>query len=542
MANKIPLTGGIAQWFEGEADLGLFGDRVGLFGEGLKKFADNTAGINAETVKGAAEAGKALGQMANNIPLTGGVAQWFTGENDFGVFGERVGKFGEGLKTFADKTEGINPEKIKSATEAAKTFADIANILDDSKKGIKNLKDFGTNVADFGTKLKTFSDNSSGISIENVNAAVATGKSVSGMLTSLSNSGEAFTNSNKLSSFGNNLTSLGSSIRIFVSQMNSIGDVDQVSTSLEKLNDSINEFANTTLTSIGSELISFVSSTKSALTNSVSELFQTAVDAAKAKIVDFVNVGKEMMVSFIQAVQAYAGQVKTAFSNVIGSAMSALKSKNLYSTAYSSGTYVVSGLTRGIWDSAPAAINAATTLANSINNAIQSAFLIESPSKVMYENGSYIVEGLTNSLYDHETDAYDAGYGIADNAKNGIQKAISKVSSIIENGIDTQPTIRPVLDLSDVNAGADSINSMFGMSPSVGVMSKINSINRSMNQNQNRGNADVISAIKDLSDKLENNNSSGNVYNLNGITYDDGSILQEAVKTIIRAAKIERRV
>ena len=52
-------------------------------------------------------------------------------------------------------------------------------------------------------------------------------------------------------------------------------------------------------------------------------------------------------------------------------------------------------------------------------------------------------------------------------------------------------------------------------------------------------NDDLISAINDL--KRAINGYSGNEYNINGITYDDGSNISNAVKSIIRAAKVERR-
>ena len=61
-----------------------------------------------------------------------------------------------------------------------------------------------------------------------------------------------------------------------------------------------------------------------------------------------------------------------------------------------------------------------------------------------------------------------------------------------------------------------------------------------MNNGQNGGNSDIISAIKNLGSKI--GNMSGNVYNVNGITYDDGSNVAEAIGDLVRAARIERRV
>ena len=57
--------------------------------------------------------------------------------------------------------------------------------------------------------------------------------------------------------------------------------------------------------------------------------------------------------------------------------------------------------------------------------------------------------------------------------------------------------------------------------------------------NRQNGSYDVVSAIKDLGNKIKNN--SGDTYNIEGITYDDGSNISEAVQTLVRAVKIERR-
>ena len=81
---------------------------------------------------------------------------------------------------------------------------------------------------------------------------------------------------------------------------------------------------------------------------------------------------------------------------------------------------------------------------------------------------------------------------------------------------------------------------MLGMSPSVGVLSNVRSINSMMNRNQNGANDDVVSAINDLGKAISN--MSGDTYSINGITYDDGSNITNAVQSIVRAARQERRI
>ena len=60
-----------------------------------------------------------------------------------------------------------------------------------------------------------------------------------------------------------------------------------------------------------------------------------------------------------------------------------------------------------------------------------------------------------------------------------------------------------------------------------------------MSTNQN-GNSELVSAISDLKKSL--NTRTGDTYNIDGITYDDGSNIATAVQSIVRAARMERRV
>ena len=135
---------------------------------------------------------------------------------------------------------------------------------------------------------------------------------------------------------------------------------------------------------------------------------------------------------------------------------------------------------------------------------------------------------------------YKAGYGLGDTATSTISSAISRISDYVNSDIDAQPTIRPVLDLSDIANGANSINRLFNANPSVGLLSNINSISSSMNKRQNR-NSEIVDAVNSLNDTMTNIKP-GNSYNINGITYDDGSNVAKAIETLIRATKIERRV
>jgi hypothetical protein len=201
----------------------------------------------------------------------------------------------------------------------------------------------------------------------------------------------------------------------------------------------------------------------------------------------------------------------------------------------------VAGFVAGISSMLGEAAAAGTSLGKAALNAAKAALDEHSPSKEFYKVGAFAGIGLVNALYEYEHDTYKAGYGVGESAKYGLSDAIAKVGDLIENGVDAQPTIRPVLDLSEITTGTDRMNRMLNMRPAVGVSAKLSDISSAMaDRGQNGGNSDVVAAIKGLGKKISE--SGRDTYNINGVTYDDGSNITDMVKALTRAVLVEGRV
>ena len=164
-----------------------------------------------------------------------------------------------------------------------------------------------------------------------------------------------------------------------------------------------------------------------------------------------------------------------------------------------------------------------------------------SPSRVGYGIGDFFGIGFVNAIADNVKKAYNASASMANAAESGLKGAFEKVSRIINGEVDINPTISPVLDLTNVKAGADAIGGMLGFTPSVGVLAQVGAINSMMNQRSQNGNSDdIVSAINKLQKVLANSGNTTNI--INGVTYDNGSSLNEAVRVIAQAALFEGRV
>ena len=294
------------------------------------------------------------------------------------------------------------------------------------------------------------------------------------------------------------------------------------------------------LSSAGGKLVTSLASGIRQRSNIVSSSLNSAVNKGLNTISDksskFTNVGVKMGQSLGRGINKGTVKVKSEMLTTLASVVNAIK--GYYSHFYAAGVYVVDGFANGISANTYKARAKAKAMANAAEEAAKKALDENSPSKVFYEIGDFAGIGFVNGLAAYVDKASDVSTEMGVSAKKGLNSAISRINDFISGGIETRPTIRPVLDLGDVTSNAHSLREMFEGSPAIGLSGSINTM---MNRRiQNGMNNDVVSAINKLAGKL--GNVGGDSYTINGVTYDDGSNVSDAVKTLVRAAKVERRV
>ena len=180
-------------------------------------------------------------------------------------------------------------------------------------------------------------------------------------------------------------------------------------------------------------------------------------------------------------------------------------------------------------------------MANAAAQAAKAALDINSPSKVFKKIGYSVPEGFAMGIDKMSGMVKNSSVAMTNTALNGTKRAVAGIAEMMSIDADYQPTIRPVLDLSDVESGAGSIASMFNSSPSISINSNLRAIGSMINENsQNGSNDDIVSAINKLRKGLDNVGNT--TYTINGVTYDDGSNIHDAMSAIVRQARIERRV
>ena len=277
----------------------------------------------------------------------------------------------------------------------------------------------------------------------------------------------------------------------------------------------------------------------SAMQNLINAIIDAGVALLTSSVGTFLSKGGELIGGLIDGIKSKVGDVISAISEIPGACIDALS--GFWSDFVSIGSNIVSGIVEGI-TSGIADIGGA--IGDLVTSAIQKGkdlLGIHSPSTVFAEMGMYCDKGLVVGLNKYSNVVTKAAGNVANNMIDVMNNSISKISV---DGLDSQPTIRPVFDMSSVEEGANAINSLFAKQQmvSLGIQNRgnINAISNAMKYGKvTTTNDDLVSAINDLKQAI--NGYSGNEYNINGITYDDGSNISNAVKSIIRAAKVERR-
>ena len=127
------------------------------------------------------------------------------------------------------------------------------------------------------------------------------------------------------------------------------------------------------------------------------------------------------------------------------------------------GEMIDAGMIEGINSNRSGVVSAAVQTATDSYEASKKALDVGSPSKLFRELGMYIDMGFANGIRDYSNLSDDQSEKMGNSAIKTMQDTISAMGKKIsgEDIINTDPVIRPTLDMSSLNASADELNSLF---------------------------------------------------------------------------------
>ena len=284
-------------------------------------------------------------------------------------------------------------------------------------------------------------------------------------------------------------------------------------------------------------LVSGMRSSKTIVTSFINELLTQLVASIRNKITVFKTTGTNLISEFATGMSAANPSPSSTMANIISSTLDA--TSGYYDSFYSAGSSLVDGFASGISANTWKAEAEAAAMAAAALNAAKKELDINSPSKVFRAIGYSVPEGFADGIDKMSGMAEKSASSMANGAINAVGDMLSAIATAVDSEVELQPKIRPVVDLTDIRAGAGSISSMLGFGTSVGVSTNLSAISSMMNSNQNGFGDDVVSAINKLRGDLSN--ISKPTYSINGLNYSNDAELEDAFETIIRYAKMERR-
>ncbi len=440
LANTVPNTGGAVAFFAGDNNMEIFGKQLVPFGEAMKQYSDSITGIDGDAIVNSATAGKALVELANTLPNTGGVVSWFTGDNDISAFGESLVSFGENFAAYANYMKGVDAGVLTVTTNAAQSIVNLQNSLPKTGGWFSDdatLADFGSDMSSFGFYFSSYYSYISGINVATlsgvtaeVDKLVALTKSMAGLDTS-------------------GMTNFGTSLKTLAN-----GGIDQFIMAFTNAKARITQSASDMIQTF----VNGVNAKKESFTNTFTLLVSSALTAIRNKQVEFNRVGQSLMINFIAGVREKGQAVQNAFVDVVSSALTVIRNK--YMDFHNVGEYLVKGFAAGITENTYIAEARAREMARAAARAAAAELEVHSPSKVGYRIGGFFGMGFVNAIGDYADNAYEAGGSIARSAKEGLGRAISKIHDFIDGDIEISPTIRPVIDLSEVRSKAGELSTL----------------------------------------------------------------------------------
>jgi hypothetical protein len=548
LKDGLPKTGGLKQTILGEAgSLQTFGEELENFAPSFCKYAQTIATEmpdNYESiVQASASAAETLSTLQNGLPETGGKLQeWLGGTMDLTTFGKNIEDLGEALVNFAETTKDLDTDVIDTAVTCASTLSALQEGLPEGENKIvkwfkeTSAESFSDSLTSLGNGISGFYESIKNTKATKIDSALSSFEKMGTILTNLS--GLDWTGATSVTAAFNSFASCsiddfvnafeGASTRfesagtnMVVSLQNGLNNgkesaVNAVSSLITSLATNIKS-KNSTFSSKGREAMTYfakgIGEGKSTITTRINNTLSDILKAFSTKNAEFQNAGKNIVNNISTGINNGASGPISKMKSVADNCLKQLN--GYYNSYYNYGVNWVQGLANGINDKAYLAKNAAKSLAKAVAGSTSSALMIASPSKLARKYGGYWDEGLADGIVGSIALVDKASGMLTDSAIDGMSNMVESVIALCDADIDYEPTISPVLDLSNVSSGIAILNSdlsgtTFALANDITNDRLGNSISNTINANINDSN--IISAIQGLRDDVSTLNEA--VYNL----------------------------
>lgn len=248
------------------------------------------------------------------------------------------------------------------------------------------------------------------------------------------------------------------------------------------------------------------------------------VDVAFKTIIAFIN-------GLATAIANNSGAIRSAVGNLIRSIAGAVT--GMLGDIKNIGVNIIKGMMGGISSMASKLANSAMNVVKGAVRGVKSFLGIHSPSRLFAEIGMFTAQGMAVGLDDNASTVADSATGIGETAYNSLQSAMGSLSSALVGDMDVDPTIRPVMDLTNIQNGTKAMAGMLGNE--YGISTSLNNASRAASSM--RSNSISEGSVSVTPPTTNNNSTISNTFNITGSNAKE--IANEVSRIIQR--QVERR-
>ena len=213
------------------------------------------------------------------------------------------------------------------------------------------------------------------------------------------------------------------------------------------------------------QLLQTLASKMGDFTNVAVEICVAFINGIANKMNDIVQAGFNLIISFVNAladaVNNNSGAVADAAINLINAFINAVGT--MTSRFFEAGANAVEGFIDGLLSMPGRLWDAGCSLGRKALDAAKASLDINSPSKEMEQVGIFADMGLINGLKMYSNKVYNSGYNVGKQALSAVKDSMKQMNGLIYD-LNYNPTITPVLDLTNIQNGANEIDNMLNSS------------------------------------------------------------------------------
>lgn len=453
--------------------LAEFGTDLMPFAWGMVIFAhlinNNKDVLTTEIAQRTSDFCSILINLANTLPEADGLWQMITGgHTELDDFAGYITKLGAGIVEFAEDVKDIDysyGSGVDNAVKITKAMAGVATSIQNVDKD--KIANFETFLKNFGGFISTFYEGIKDVDVDKIEEKTAALVQMAKDLADIDKSAEFLAVSQGFALLGHTTTEgLANSIKEGTADVISAIDTLLVAVTTYIVG-SKTTFSDAMKTAL-SGIITGITNKKQPIQTAGKELVSSFVSGMSSKQESVKDEGKSLISNFKSGIDSV--DVTNLFKSIKDEINGFLTySKDKRSDFVDVGKNILRGLKDGVEDvflnqalrlaAAKVVDGVLTTMMNKSEEA--------SPSKATFRIGKFMTEGLTLGITSLHDEAVKASENLAGDTINAVSKTIANISAMVNDNIDTEPVIRPVLDLSNVQNGVKTIDSMFSANQAI---------------------------------------------------------------------------